>query len=492
MSDVSERDAMLAVIAKAKQRLAAQQAAGNATVHAPVLSHTVVPQSVAEEADRELAREAQLRSSAVESVTACTGTADPQVKVSSLRTYITAKENRSDFFNTWSRRIEAFIADSKATKLEFPAELTSNDRRELHSLAEKYNLEHHSEGFGGERRLFLTKDKLHFAAPEMRPDLDAMKAARKKRAEVVYADADAEKRYRKFNAATNAEARAVETGYTFEEIMNRGRLQEEGQNASTAGRSNATGVSGDWQRVLQQQQSSAGSTAAGAQKKFVETCTQCGTSNPFNHDASKWDCNGFCPICKKDTIWVLEVQVGSSGATQRVGQKRNRDEEANDGNAAVGKKARDDTAATEVPPLSKEDAVELAKLNEMVDANIDWISRYCDCFPSAAEIGKHLWFVLDFSESAFPSHGSVVELSEIRDSDRVLADGLDELFAALASDTKEEVQRRSTVAFPATAMFGEPCHCLVHVAESSERVTSALSGVKACRITLKRGPVTAL
>ena len=95
-------------------------------------------------------------------------------------TYVGARDHRGDFFDLWSHRIEAFVNDSTQTTMDLPDELDSNDRRVLHSLAEKFNLAHSSVGKGTGRHLVLKKDELFYRAANKVVDRDAIAALKQK------------------------------------------------------------------------------------------------------------------------------------------------------------------------------------------------------------------------------------------------------------------------------------------------------------------------
>ena len=54
-------------------------------------------------------------------------------------------------------RLKEFMENSQETRLQFPTDLSSDDRRLVHALSEQYNLSHKSYGKGNERYLIVSK-----------------------------------------------------------------------------------------------------------------------------------------------------------------------------------------------------------------------------------------------------------------------------------------------------------------------------------------------
>ena len=54
-------------------------------------------------------------------------------------------------------RLKEFVENSQETQLQFPIDLSSDDRRLIHTLSEQYNLNHKSYGNGNERYLIVSK-----------------------------------------------------------------------------------------------------------------------------------------------------------------------------------------------------------------------------------------------------------------------------------------------------------------------------------------------
>eukprot|EP00760_Papus_ankaliazontas_P005700 PhM_4_TR12727/c0_g1_i1/m.98080 len=83
--------------------------------------------------------------------------------------FLSVNEDRPRFVSTWAQILAEFVRDPERTRYECPSGLNGEDRKELHGLAAKYNLSHHSEGHGVDRRLILTKDSLFFRIGMQQP-----------------------------------------------------------------------------------------------------------------------------------------------------------------------------------------------------------------------------------------------------------------------------------------------------------------------------------
>ena len=86
-----------------------------------------------------------------------------EIKEKRERTTLSVADDRSRFFEAWTKVIHEFVNNANEETFECPTDLSGFDRKELHRLAQKYNLGHHSVGFHPDRRLILTKDKLFYA-----------------------------------------------------------------------------------------------------------------------------------------------------------------------------------------------------------------------------------------------------------------------------------------------------------------------------------------
>ena len=85
-----------------------------------------------------------------------------EIKEKRERTTLSVADDRAKFFQAWAQVINEFIKNPEEDKFECPVDLSGFDRKELHRLAQKYNLGHHSTGQYPDRRLVLTKDKFFY------------------------------------------------------------------------------------------------------------------------------------------------------------------------------------------------------------------------------------------------------------------------------------------------------------------------------------------
>lgn len=401
--------------------------------------------------------------------------AAPRIRVG----YVAARgETRSEFFTMWSKRIELFVLDVTKQRIDLPSDLSANDRRELHQLAEKYNLSHMSEGQGADRHLVLTKDSLHYKAPQIRPsesDIEQLKSQptgtnrRMMAADVSqgerpakgpaqiesryhlrrvvhtdeskpkYADASVEKLVRRLDRVTDQNRSAVEIGMTMEEFRREEEMPLEQRLAGATGAVEKGGASAPianaWTTVLQSRGTPSEQLVAddgvhslstnpvvvsneGAAKSFDEQCLTCGTRNRVDFDLSKWICNGYCEVCRRETIWKLIEVVVEQLSTEEIegtipssreeidvepgNRKRPREEELRDDVSS-------DEAEIDEPPMTPDDAVDAAVVSDFPKQDTAFIRTYSQRRHQNLE--KYLYFVISFSDLSDKSSFSFLRRS---------------------------------------------------------------------------------
>ncbi|KAG8348634.1 R3H domain [Trypanosoma vivax] len=344
-----------------------------------------------------------------------------------------ARENRGHFFDTWSQKIKMFIADPTKTVLELPSDLCANDRRELHGLAEAYNLSHHSHGTGASRRLVLKKDSLHYRMPDAAPvDVESLKKSsgekqskfhlRRVRQDPgaaagslgAFGDEATAEKVSRLVRATDEYRRAVEVGYSQEELLaiedgcTVERLlcsgpnewhapQESGQDVVSPANS-APGAPRLCPPATQKAQTSAAGKRAAS---YDEVCLRCGSRARVNYDVQKWECNGYCAKCAMQTIWKLVEVSGDSTTTAGAGHKRDRSD------ADVGPPIKEpepeeiDKDNDEDDALTVDDVVDMASMNDFCAADVNWIRRFAEHHQSRGKsdgVSAHLVFCIEFED----------------------------------------------------------------------------------------------
>lgn len=361
------------------------------------------------------------------------GWSTPRVRVG----FIGARSDRGEFFSLWSRKIDAFVSDQGKTALELPSDLSANDRRELHSLAEKFNLSHVSEGSGVDRRLVLRKDALFYKAPQVRPkdeELEKLKAqpqqrpgvsasgaktvesrfelrrVRHREDEVKYADEDAEKALRRLARATDHYRNAVEVGMSMEEMQaheqgNTVELVLQRSSAAPSATTTATlATTQQWQSTLSNAQrheelvADDGSTRI---KSYDEQCVKCGTRVPLTYELSAWTCSGFCDACRRETIWRL-VETVEPLPKEAI-------ERDDDVGEPPAKHPRVDVEAItkdedmEEDALSLGDAIDLLTMNDAPRPDIAMVQTFAEALGAdviASSLHKFLFFFLELDSLA--------------------------------------------------------------------------------------------
>ena len=420
--------------------------------------------------------------------------------------YVSAKERRSDFFTVWGRKIELFISDPSRMTLPLPAELSPNDRRELHQLADKFNLSHHSEGVGRDRHLVLRKDELHFKAPTMAPSaaaLEALKEGQHRSAAAVgalidpsamrgagggedrfqktskyqlrkrtsptrveYDDDLADKAVRRLQRATDQYRDAADVGISTEELRVGVTNVEAILADSASSQQQQHGGGGvQWSRYLEGRAEIAAPAAtsaatphatSAAKKTYSEQCLSCATKVPVDFELEKWDCQGYCAKCQRDTVWRLldttpTISLSSGGQSRQRQQqqvaakvssvpavaviasssnatttshKREREESSA---AAAGADERDHAAnerhrnrdnnipqqqpeeiirdddedeASDLDEMSCEDAVGIAQMADMHERDVAWVERFVQLVvrSSLAPLAFRIRFCLDLND----------------------------------------------------------------------------------------------
>ncbi|RNF17096.1 uncharacterized protein Tco025E_04979 [Trypanosoma conorhini] len=347
-----------------------------------------------------------------------------------------ARENRGHFFDTWCRKIEMFVADPTKTMLELPKELAANDRRELHSLAERYNLSHQSRGTGATRQLVLKKDALHYRMPDIRPDdIEAIKqkAGSKESkfhlrrvvqdADVAvgsigaFADEATENMVRRLDRATDEYRKAVEVGYSQEELLaleagesvedilrrgdERGLLQ-----AAIAAQPGDMGGSVPPVSTPAGGEAAPGASLDGRKNKFYdEVCLRCGARARVDYDVQKWECNGYCAQCAAQTIWKL-VELESVTeelvyASTPAGRKRGHHEAETETSPARQEPEEIDKDNDEDDTITVEDVVDMASMNDFCAADVNWIRRFARHHQpqgSGNILSRHIVFCIEFGD----------------------------------------------------------------------------------------------
>ncbi|KAJ9464396.1 hypothetical protein DIPPA_10508 [Diplonema papillatum] len=83
--------------------------------------------------------------------------------------YLGVSDDKDGFVSGWDKVVDDFVSDPARQSYECPLGLSGYDRKMLHQLAEQFNLGHKSRGFGPDRRLVLTKDRLFYDLGGLRP-----------------------------------------------------------------------------------------------------------------------------------------------------------------------------------------------------------------------------------------------------------------------------------------------------------------------------------
>lgn len=374
--------------------------------------------------------------------------------------YVGARENRSEFYEIWVRKIEAFAKDPEQKTLELPAELNSNDRRELHNLAGNFNLAHTSAGVGPTRRLVLSKDDLFYRArgglmidkegivalrstdaskPGSRYHLRRVSSAAAEAGGLgSYQDEAAQEAYEQLKRATNA----YENAYSRNPLAMRGgpgafdQLRALAVNPE-AGKAQLKAPVNSQQAIQQELLSltsgavslpSAPSPVATpsstistpppeAEAIFEEKCTHCGNSSELDYPVAEWECVGMCDFCGTERIFKLieklRVQPGVAVAEEIEKEP------------AAGKRGREEHEATDAPPAVKgarmeeanhsnedeepietttEDTVAIAESNDMLPGDVQWLRNFCEegLGGSPAAIGSQVVFAMSYGDVIIP------------------------------------------------------------------------------------------
>lgn len=384
-----------------------------------------------------------------------------------------ARNHRSEFFTVWSAKIESFVSDASKTALDLPPELSANDRRELHALADKFNLSHVSEGIGRERHLVLRKDLLHYKAPQVRPTnaaIEALKSAPQQRPnkqqqdgqrtvesryelkrvrhrdeEPKYGSDAVERAMRRLDKATDHFRNATEVGMSMEDYQR----EESGESVDAllaAVPSVVGGVSGaphassrsQPTRAAQQSATSTSATAwsealvqrpppspSGGPKTYVEQCLSCGSQSPIDYEVAEWGCCGFCDKCNKERIFRLVEVI----ATAQPKEEIERDE---DDNGPVLKQHRTESATSEKEEIdvdsgegeeeegpvdgavtSAEEVESILVMNDVPARDASFLGDFAKLHEAAGDIGTSFFFAMDLHDACKVQEGG--------DSDPVLA-----------------------------------------------------------------------
>ncbi|EAN80129.1 R3H domain containing protein, putative [Trypanosoma equiperdum] len=350
-----------------------------------------------------------------------------------------AKDNRAHFFETWCKKIEVFVADPTKTTLELPPELCANDRRELHNLAEKYNLSHHSRGTGATRHLVLKKDALHYRMPDAAPaNIEAIKRDPgtkeskfhlrrvKQNPEApagsmgAFGDETTAAMVHRLVRATDEYRRAVNVGYTQDELLAfetgesvegilRSGGERDAQPATNADVEDPTGLCASPPRARitggADYEARAKDSSAGEKSKAVydEMCLRCQTRSRVDYDIQKWDCNGYCAKCTAQTIWKLVEVENSTG--MRSAQRKHTREEFEKADEALPQEVQQpeeiDKDNDEDDTITVEDVVDMASMNDFSAADVNWIRRFAVHHSSkevCCSLSTHIVFCIEFND----------------------------------------------------------------------------------------------
>ncbi|CCW68584.1 unnamed protein product [Phytomonas sp. Hart1] len=296
-----------------------------------------------------------------------------------------AGENLQAFLEHHYRVFHLFAEDSSRLELELTADLSAQDRKALHSLAEACNLAHHSNEnpTTHQRSLTIQKDVLFFknrngfrgvdlaalarriGSKDSKFDLRRVRAGDPGRREVGaiggYDDETALTKIMRFKHFTDEYRHAVEMGYSqedalamragdgegarLEELLRRpapaadeaellpptaGRpllvgspnhLEKEGPPDLTASRWASEGANSPSARECP----IPSTTHAGAsEKRFVEHCRGCGSQGEVDYPIEGWSCQKYCSCCARHTIWCLTEQADCPRRGEFTSPKRRR------------------------------------------------------------------------------------------------------------------------------------------------------------------------
>jgi hypothetical protein len=370
-----------------------------------------------------------------------------------------ARTHRSEFFTVWSVKIESFVSDASKTALDLPPELSANDRRELHALADKFNLSHLSEGAGRERHLVLRKDLLHYKAPQIRPTsaaIEALKSAPQQRPnrlqengqrtvesryelkrvrnrdeEPKYGSEAVERAVRRLDKATDHFRNATEVGMSMEEYQR----EESGDSveallaaspSSTAEGAGLISTRAAPRRddALAQQQSATSASAAAwsnaiaqqppaapvGAKQYVEQCLSCGSQSPLDYDVVEWGCCGFCDTCSKERIFRL-VEVMAPPEKEEIDRSDDdadappRKQPRSDATAPVHaqqKEAIDKDDESDAPVdgavTSAEEVENILAMNDVPARDIKFLGDFARLHEAAGDIGKSFFFAMSMQD----------------------------------------------------------------------------------------------
>lgn len=452
-----------------------------------------------------------------------------------------ARNHRSDFFTMWSKKIEAFITDASKTALDLPPELSANDRRELHTLADKFNLSHMSEGSGRERHLVLRKDVLHYKAPQLRPSsaaMEALKAApmppkpqqqnngqrtvesryelrrvRNRNDEPKYSSDTAERAMRRLDKATDHYRNAVEVGMTMEEFQHEAsgesvdaRLAasplEQQQHSTTAGAlssrpAHSSGPS--WSDALQQRVEPLATTAVNrSTKTYKEQCLSCGSQSPLDYDVSEWGCCGFCDVCAQDRIFRL-VEVTNAPNPDPPMEIDRCDDDGSDEPPAKQQRTEkeeididsDGGEMVEGAVVSAQEAKNILLMNDCPDKDVAFLSKFADAHERIGDLGNALLFAMDFRDVVTCDDPVLAPFTKRPGPDDLFlfvrglppsANATTMLIAALhALGISEGDVMRFTVVVPSTSLVGTALRLLVriHGVPDASSPESALQAIAA-------------
>jgi hypothetical protein len=422
--------------------------------------------------------------------------------------------------------------------MELPADLSGFDRKTLHQLASRYNLSHHSgAAAGGQRRLVLQKDHFFFAKSVTRPtdgaiaDLKANPGIHQRRRhddaeekpaeKELFADRDAYKAFRKLHKATNAYARAVETGLTEEDAAALHALEAGAASTGGALTDEANGPSSSaWDAALADAATRDADpafdtiAAAAAKKELFEVCTECGTKSQVDYDPARWECCGWCEPCGKQTIFKLETSAGAelkhAAAEARLRAAIASDVDDNVAGAGRAKRERidpatgapeDDAAVTAAraaasETLSVAEIVELARMHDLSAADVKWVEAFATSRERQGATTDHVLFCADFEDFSkyvpSPASGCAVVYARIvQDGDAPLTKKVNRLLSAVEKGVESDGAGTATqdvfVCFP--AFVPDEPQVLVALVVDSSRTSEA--SVKLAAKTVSGVPIVA-
>ncbi|CAD2218752.1 hypothetical protein AGDE_12934 [Angomonas deanei] len=337
---------------------------------------------------------------------------------------LNAKDNLKEFLSYYYKLFQQFITDRTKFELELP-NLTANDRRVLHFLANSCNLGHESKGQGEKRAFFLKKDTIFYGKQDMYLNADLEDIAKN----VVSKTSKYEIRF--VHQADPTEAQRGAIGSYDDEVALDGMLRmqraaDEYRNAVRMGTTTEELVEseqpgkrledilkGDTNSPFERETPRAVAMKLSAAKTntaventtdsvvtvpttsgttvHYELCRSCGSKSLLTGDVSQWSCSKHCSVCGRETIWALEEVRAAASKRARAA------EEEEEGTAQDEEALEIDREEEE--PYELDDMLEMMALNDYCTEDIDALRHLGDCFPAEERV-LHLLFLSDWTSTA--------------------------------------------------------------------------------------------